>query len=296
MVLVGGHESAQGAELLPLADTAPGLVATAAGRPLHNVLSSLLADDERPVVVVPMTFGRNPTVVADTAKTLKWLEGAGGGRLVLADAFGSIDHLTAWLRAAATVVRGRTPDAAVVIGADAANPFDDAELHRVAHLVRTHGAGNAVEVALLHDDADVAQALHRTRLLGNERAVVVPAGFRRAMPLPWGEGAFAGAEFYGPLLGEQAMLRIIRERSRHALHELSHGRTGIESGLQADHGHGYAHSHAFDDHGHGHDHGHDHGHTHGHGGHSHDHAHNQGGGQGQGGEHGHEHPVGIRSL
>ncbi|MFF3039822.1 hypothetical protein, partial [Arthrobacter citreus] len=82
VVLVGGHESGNGADLAFVPDLVPGALITPAGRPLHNLLTRLLArsteagSDPRPVVVLPMTFGRNPTLVADTAKTLRWLGAA----------------------------------------------------------------------------------------------------------------------------------------------------------------------------------------------------------------------------
>ncbi len=293
MVLVGGHESNNGADLSFAADLVPGALITPAGRPLHNTLTHLRGSSQigsgaepAPIVVLPMTFGRNPTLVADTAKTLSWLgvQGSSSGTasspvpIVLADAFGTGDHLTAWLRAAATEVRRRAPEAAVLICADAANPFDDAELHRIAHLVRTHGAGNPVETATVDDTTGLLTALNRLRLLGSTQTVVVPAGFRRVAsvrgkPVPFGEGGFADAGFYGALLSEQAVLRVIRERVRDALHNLGHGRTGIEAGLTADHGHGYAHSHAFEEAN----------------GHSHAHHH------GAAGSHPHNHPIPIRS-
>lgn len=269
VVLVGGHESGNGTDLSFLADYLPDAHITPAGRPLHNLLTQLrgrkrLASDPAPVVVLPMTFGRNPTLIADVAKTLKWLEAgadASGLPLVLADPFGTGDHLTAWLRAAATNVHHRAPEAGMLIMADAANPFDDAELYRISHLVRTHGAGNQVETATVESPAEVVDAVKRLRLLGSTETVVVPAGFRQTAtlhgdPLPFGEGALADAGFYGSLLSGQAALRVIRERVLDALHNFEHGHNGIEAGLQADHGHGYAHSHAFDAaNGHSHTHG-----------------------------------------
>ena len=279
-MLVGGHESDSGADLSFVTDYLPDTLITPAGRPLHNALARLRGRNRYgtggspvPVVVLPMTFGRNPTLVADTAKTLRWLaaESPGSGPdaapLALADPFGTGDHLTAWLRTAATAIRRRTPQAGVLVTADAANPFDDAELYRITHLVRTHGAGNAVEAATVETADALLAAVHRMRLLGSTQTVVVPAGFRRVPymrgeAVPFGEGGFTGASFYGPLLSEQAVLRVIRERVRDALHALGHGRTGIDSGLAADHGHGYAHSHAFDS-------GHEHTHNHGTGTHPH---------------------------
>lgn len=271
LVLVGGHESADGADLEFLRAALPGVVVSPTGRPFHNAVSGLLAADDGPVAVLPMTFGRNPTMVADTAKTLRWLgAGAGAGRVVLCDDFGAIDHLVAWLRKAATETARRRPGAALVITARSSNPFDDAELYRVAHLVRTHGAGTAVEVACVEEDDDVAEAVRRARLLGSEQAVAVPAGFARTSTASWGRGDLARATFYGPLMSEQAVVQVIRQRLAAAEHALSHGQDGIDAGLLADHGHGYAHSHAFEegterdatDRPHPHSHPHPHPHTH----------------------------------
>lgn len=277
MVLVGGHESNNGADLSFVPETLPHALITPPGRPLHNMLTRLRGQSRNdpvrnsaPIVVVPMTFGRNPTLVADTAKTLRWLGVSSPVPLALADPFGTTDHLTAWLRTAAVDVRRRAPQSAVLIVAQAANPFDDAELYRIAHLVRTHGAGNPVEAATVSGIDELVAAVQRMRLLGSAETVVVPGGFLRTATLhgdvvPFDEDGLAGASFYGALLSEQAILRVIRERVRDALHALDHGDTGIDSGLAADHGHGYAHSHAFDD-AHGHSHSHDaaDGHTHSH--------------------------------
>ncbi|HWM17068.1 MAG TPA: hypothetical protein VNP97_10825, partial [Microbacterium sp.] len=71
-ILVGGHESADGADLVRLEALILGAHAARPGRRFHNAVSVALTAGET-VVVVPMTFGRNPTMVADTAKTLKWL-------------------------------------------------------------------------------------------------------------------------------------------------------------------------------------------------------------------------------
>ena len=285
MVLVGGHESSSGADLSFVAESFPGAFVTAVGRPLHNLLTQLRARNGNsrtagpaPVVTLPMTFGRNPTLVADTAKTLRWLGAQSPSHapsyvpLALAAPFGTADHLTAWLRTAAVEVRRQAPNAAVLITADSANPFDDAELHRITHLVRTHGAGNPVETAAVDGADALAAAVERLRLLGSRETVIVPAGFRQTATVSgetvaFGEGRFANASFYGALLSEQAVLRVIQERVRDSLHALSHGRTGIDEGLEADHGHGYAHSHAFDEvggHSHTHPHGTAAGHTHSH--------------------------------
>lgn len=263
LVLVGGHESADGADLAFLTEVLPGVVITAPGHRLHRVTSLAIAETDKPIVVLPITFGRNPTLVADTAKTLSWLSRGSSGRIALANDFGTIDHLTAWLRTAATAVRRASPGSAILITAPAANPFDDAELFRIAHLVRTHGAGNEVEVGVVRDDQDVALAIDRLRRLGSDEIVVVPASFQRRSTVTFGEREFAHARFYGPLMTEQSVLRVIRDRRDEAIHRLDHGQNGIDVGLQADHGHGYAHSHAFEA---------GQGHPHIHGGHEHEHG------------------------
>ncbi|MFI2754203.1 sirohydrochlorin chelatase [Cellulomonas sp. P22] len=265
-VLVGGHESRQGADLERLLAVLPGALVTAPGRALHDRVRALLESGAGPIAVLPMTWGRDPVAVADTARTLHWLSTGTGtdaarGRLALCEPFGTIDHLVALLRMAATRTVAAQPDAALVIAAPRADPFDDAELHRVAHLVRTHGAGLEVAVACVDTDADLAHAVGRERLLGADGVVVVPAGFAESSPAP---AALDGASFYGPLLSDRAMARIVEERVATAVHELDHGRDGIDEGLEADHGHGYAHSHESvpGSGAHPHTHGHQHQHQH----------------------------------
>ncbi|SFJ95288.1 hypothetical protein [Cellulomonas sp. KH9] len=241
-VLVGGHESARGADLERLRGALPGAVVCAPGRSLQDAVRAGLAVGPEPVIVLPMTWGRDPVMVADTARTLRWLAaGSGRGRIALADQFGTIDHLVALLRAAATRTAARQPGAGLVLAAPGADPFDDAELHRVAHLVRTFGTGLEIGVACVGTDADLARAVQRVRLLGAQDVVVVPAGFAATAPCA---DALDGAAFFGPLLSDTALLRIVRERLAAAEHDLQHGHDGIEEGLEADHGHGYAHSHA----------------------------------------------------
>lgn len=232
-VLVGGHERGRRSDVV------------APGRQLQQAVIDALI--EQPVVVVvPMTFGRDPAMVADTAKTLRWLAPSHPGRVALAAPFGTADHLVALLRGAARRAREADPDAGLIVAAPASNPFDDAELHRLAHLVRVHGAGIPVEVALLDDDADVVVAHDRLRRLGVPSSVVVPAGFGCG-PVPVD---VAGLSAHGPLLGEAAIARIIGSRADEARHVLlDHGDDGIAAGLDADHDHGYAHTH--------HDHHHD---------------------------------------
>ncbi|MBC2933075.1 cobalamin biosynthesis protein CbiX [Nocardioides sp. zg-1228] len=255
-VLVAGHESDGGAALAPIADTL-GAVVTTSGRPLHDVVTALLTEGEGRVVVVPMTWGRDPVMVADTAKTLRWISAtAGAGRVAQSADFGTVDHLVAWLRRAAERVSTR-PGTTLVVTAPSGDPFDDADLHRVAHLARTHGAGVPVEVACVAEPGDLAEVVRRARLLGADRVVVVPAGFARTPPA----GLPEDASFFGPLLSEEAVLEVIRRRVAAAEHDLRHGHDGIAAGLLADHGHGYAHSHAFEHGGEGDSHGHSHGHS-----------------------------------
>lgn len=264
LILVGGHESSQGKDLGYLAEALPGVRIVTAGRSLQTALNDALATTTANVVVLPMTIGRNPTLVADTAKTMKWLaDSGGGGRLALSGSFGTPDHLTAWLRTAATKIHSSGDNSALLLLAAKANPFDDAELFRIAHLVRTHGTGSEVEVACVGNDAEIAAALGRLHLLGHESVVIIPAGFAQTCTAPLGQGAFKGATFHGPILTPQAVLQVINDRFAAACHELSHGRDGIAAGLSADHGHGYAHSHAFEEgQGHTHTHGLTHSHTH----------------------------------
>ncbi|QMW66084.1 cobalamin biosynthesis protein CbiX [Mumia sp. ZJ1417] len=243
-VLVGGHESAQGSDLVSLLDALPGAVVTPPGRALRDAVTTHLAADEARVAVLPMTWGRDPVMVADAAKTLSWIAAsAGAGRVALCPSFGTIDHMVAWLRRAATETARQCHGSGMLVTAPSSNPFDDAELHRIAHLVRTHGAGVQVEVACVAATADLAHAVDRARLLGSDDVVVVPAGFARTAPagLP-----SEHATFFGPLLSERAVLDVIRRRVGAAQHDLSHGLDGIAAGLLADHGHGYAHSHAFE--------------------------------------------------
>ena len=263
-VLVAGHESAGGTELAGLAAALPGASLTVAGRPLHDVVQARLAARADVVTVLPMTWGRDPVLVADSARTLSWLRaGAGAGRVALAEPFGAVDHLTSLLRLAVTRATARHPGATVLIAGRRADPFDDAELHRVAHLVRTHGPGTAVEVACVAGPEDLARAVDRARLLGAEQVVVVPAGFGTTVP---GATDRQDVHLGGPLLPVAVMAQVAGRRVADARHALQHGDDGIDAGLLADHDHGYAHSHAVegDEHGHAHPHGHAHGHGHPH--------------------------------
>lgn len=282
VILVGGHESADGADLVRFDDVTENVSVAPAGRGLHNAVSAFLAAGDT-VVVLPMTFGRHPTMVADTAKTLKWLAPRHPGRLALAAPFGQSDHLVAWLRTAANRARATDPHTALLVVAPHSNVFDEAELHRLAYLVAAHGALPDVAVAIADDSPELAAAVERRRLLGATHVAAVPAGFAPSLPA-------TDATDLGPLMTHAAVGRVVRTRVRDALEALDAGYDGIDAGLEADHGHGYAHSHAFEageaGHGHSHPHPHTHSHPHPHthpDGTTHTHTHD--------GPHGHESAV-----
>ncbi|MDG4860477.1 cobalamin biosynthesis protein CbiX, partial [Streptomyces sp. T-3] len=207
---------------------------------LLDAVSEALSTGEGPVCVVPMTLGRDPKLIADTARALHWLaEGAGAGRLVLSEPFGTKDHLTGWLRAAAgKAATAGVPRTAILVTAPAAGPFEDADLFRVARLVRQYGHHRLVEVAFAGGDPDLAEGAERCRMLGAERVVMIPAAFGTS-----GADQVAGAEDGGPLLSASAIDGVIAARTAEALHRLAHGDNGIAAGRDAEHGHGYAHSH-----------------------------------------------------
>ncbi|MCC2314728.1 hypothetical protein [Cellulomonas xiejunii] len=259
VVLVGGHESADGADLAPVVQQLPEAAVSTPGRSLLGQVRAALAGSDAPVVVLPMTWGRDPVMIAETARTLRWVAGGDAhGRVALSEPFGTTDHLIALLRTAATRTATRWPGSGLVVSAPRASPFDDAELHRVAHLVRVHGAGLEIGVACVGEPADLTLAVDRVRALRAGHVAVVPAGFATACPEA---DALADVDFVGPLMTTSAVLRVVRERTVGALHDLEHGHDGIAAGLDADHGHGYAHSHGPDGE-----------HTHTHGDHAHTHA------------------------
>ncbi|MCX4744966.1 cobalamin biosynthesis protein CbiX [Kitasatospora sp. NBC_01287] len=254
LILVGGHESGAGSRLRPLltGDVRAGEVrAVGVGRELAAAVAGALAASERPVCVVPMTLGRDPRLVADTARTLRWLADQDRpGRIALCDPFGDAAHLIGWLRAAAGRTRATEPDeTAVLVSAPAAGPFEDAELFRIARLVRQYRTHRWVEVAFEGGDPGIAEGVERCRRLGARQVVVLPAAFGPAPTAP-------GAEDGGPLLSARAVAGVLRARTAIALDRLRHGEDGIAAGLGAEHGHGFPHSH-----GHGPGHGHSHSHT-----------------------------------
>ncbi|WP_051967523.1 sirohydrochlorin chelatase [Kitasatospora mediocidica] len=256
LVLVGGHESARAADLRQFcsdsADSSPdgspdsgafgAFRAVPVGRELATAVTDALAHADRPVCVLPMTLGRDPGLVADTARALRWLTATGHrapGRIVLAEPFGTPAHLIGWLRAAAGRTAGaRREDCAMLVTAPAAGPFEDAELFRVARLVSRYGTHRRVEVAFDGGDPSPPEGVQRCLRLGARRVVLLSAGFGPASTRP-----VQDAEDGGPLLGAPALAAVLRARTAAALHRLAHGDDGIAAGLDAEHGHGYAHTH-----------------------------------------------------
>lgn len=292
VIAVCGHEAAHGEALRDL--EALGVVVVSSGRELYRAVA-----EHRPgtgqVCVVPMTLGRDPRLVADTARTLRALPSDGGSRetrVLLAEPFGTTTHLIAWLRAAA----GRVPaTSSVLVTAPAGDPFDDAELYRVASLVHRYGRQPLVEVAFMGGGPDPAEGVRRCLLLGADRVVLLPAAFAvpevPAVPDTAGRpGARIGCT--GPPVPRAALTRVLAERVADARRRWNErADDGITAGLSAadDHGHGHTHPP-----GEGHDHGHEHGtgHTHAPGGEGHTHSHSHDHDHDHGHDHGHTHPPG----
>lgn len=287
VVLAGGHESDGGRDLAALVGRVPAApeyvvhAAAAAGRPLAEAVRSALASGDAPVCVVPMTLGRDPGLIADTARALRWLAaGEGRGRLALTAPFGAAEHLIGWLRAAASASAATATAAgedALLVTAPAAGPFEDAELFRIARLVRQYGRHRRVEVAFTGGDPDPAEGVRRCRLLGADRVTAVPASFGPALPAGPSGGLLTGSTAGsatgltgedvrdgGPLLRPSAIAGVVAARTAAALHLLGHGEDGILAGLDAEHGHGYAHSHGPGEQHHSHSHTPTHHHPHPH--------------------------------
>ncbi|MEU2021731.1 cobalamin biosynthesis protein CbiX [Streptomyces sp. NPDC016469] len=251
VIAVCGHEAAYGRALDGL--LGPDVSVVANGRALFRAVAAHRRRGE-PSTVVPMTLGREPGLVADTARTLRAVPAAGPGAVLLAEPFGTAQHLVAWLRAAA----GRAPaDAALLVTAPSGDPFEDAELHRVAALVRRYGRHTLVEVAFDGGDPDPAEGVRRCGLLGAERVALLPASFAEIGPV--GAQPVPVADI-GPLVQVPALRRVLDERVADAHRRLrEHGDDGITAGLAAADHHGHAHTHSPGE-GHGHAHGHPHAH------------------------------------
>jgi hypothetical protein len=237
VVIVGGHEDGARVTVDPLVEFGPPLCAASARQQLGEAVHQALDDSDMPVCLVPMTLGRDPRLVADTARTLTSLtQGAAAGRVMLAEPFGNATLLTGWLRVAvagAARQHGGT-DLAVLLTANAANRFDDAELFRIAHLVKVQAGVRWVEVAFRGGDPDLAEGVDRCERLGARRVAVIPADFGPATDTPM-PGVIDG----GPLLAPSAISGMLATRIAGAMLKLSHGDDGIAAGLDADHGHGH---------------------------------------------------------
>lgn len=220
-----------------------GIPAARPGRDLADVVTGLAhtpAGEGGVVVVVPMTFGRAPTVIADAARTLRDVRGRlpGGARVALAAPFGDATLLVSRLRA---VIRRHGAVRSALVVSRAIDPFADAELYRVARLARQYGRPGLVEVAFHggdEPDPDLGEGLERVRTLGGGRPALVSATLAPApvtgLDLP-GEGV--------PLFGAAPIRSVLDTRVADAVHRLDHGDDGIDAAHDAEDGHGYAHSH-----------------------------------------------------
>ncbi|MFJ8857475.1 cobalamin biosynthesis protein CbiX [Streptomyces sp. NPDC102451] len=258
VVAVYGHEAGDGEALRDLAG--PEVLVVPGGRELIRALAGLRRSGEQ-ACVVPMTLGRDPELVADTARTLRALPAGQTSGTLLAEPFGTGRHLVAWLRAAAA----RTPGtSALLVTAPAGGLFDDAELYRIARLVHGYGSHRLVEVALTGGDPDPAGGVRRCGMLGASRVTLLPAAFH--LPeLPVVPGTEVTSA--GPTVSRAALARVLAERVADAGLRWSRGRDdGIATGLTAADDHGHSHTHPpGEGHDHGHPHPHPHGHPHGHG-------------------------------
>jgi len=256
VVAVHGHESPDIGALRDLCG--PQVVLVGRGRELFERVRGLLARPQR-VCVVPMTLGRDPELAADAARALRALGPVGPvgeRRVVLAEPFGTSQHLVGWLRAAAERVPAST---ALLVTAPASDPFADAELYRVARLVRQYGEHRLVEVAFSGGDPDVDEGLRRCRALGAGRIALLSASFTPPKAHgPCRSDTDEGVLAAGPLLSSAVVARVLDARVVQAWHRFDlHGWDGVDAALDAAHGHGFGHSHSHDhDHSHGHEHEH----------------------------------------
>lgn len=232
VILACGHECPDPAYLQAVD---PSWTVVARGRALTEAITAVRGWSPDPVCVVPMTLGRDPALIADTARALSWARReSDSSPPILAAPLGAADHLIGWLRGRAVA----TAADAVLVTAPVADPFADAELFRIARLVRQFGAAHLVEVGLLGGDPDVATGVDRCRRLGADRITVLPA-WLGASPRVESDDVVDG----GPLLGAAALRGVVAARVAEALHGAGHGHDGIDAGLDAEHGHGFAHSH-----------------------------------------------------
>jgi hypothetical protein len=237
VVLAGGHEGGASVQVKPLAEHGPILRAASADQTLAEAVQQALDSSDQPVCVVPMTLGRDPRLVAASARTLMVpAGGAAAGRVMLAEPFGSSILLTGWIRVAVNRAAADldTADLAVLLTANAANPFDDAELFRIARLVKVQDDLPWVEVAFHGGDPDLAEGVERCGRLGAGRVAAIPADFGTT-PAALMSGVIDG----GPLLSPSTISGMLATRVTTAIHKLSRGDDGIAAGLDADHEHGH---------------------------------------------------------
>lgn len=242
---------AAGAEARGLPDL--GIPVAAPGRELERALAQVAAGElegAKPaeVVVVPMSFGREPTLTADCSRTLSAYRAAATRadsrplRVALSAPLGTSGDLIAHLRSA---MRRAGSSEGVLVVSPSIDPFADAELFRIARLARQYGTPELVEVAFdggTEPDPTLAAGLERCRLLGSTRPALIPAHLGPAPVVAPATGdRLPGA---GGYLCSPAVLRsLIATRVAAASHLLAHGDDGIGAGAHAEDGHGYAHSH-----------------------------------------------------
>lgn len=239
-----------------------------------------------PIVIVPMTTGRNRVLLSDLGRHCRWLmSGNPSVSLAIAapvgDSTAVVAALRARLRGCADAGSSSTPCA--IIESAHIDPFADAELHRLAYLAWVNGAGVEPFVAIDGGVPDRAEVERRIAALGMDlRAVIRADLLPPSAPVPAVEAM--------PLWSPAALVTLVKARVAGALHLLNdHHDDGIDAAFWADHSWGFAHSHGSEDgdaHGHGHSHDHDHAHDHTH---SHTHSHDHGHSHAHGHTHDHEH-------
>ncbi|OIV39434.1 hypothetical protein BIV57_00935 [Mangrovactinospora gilvigrisea] len=240
VIAVAGYESAFGEALRGLMPA--GVEVAARGRELHRLAAGLTGRGQV-VCVVPMTLGRDPRLVADTARTLLALPAAQRAGVMLSAPFGTPVHLIGWLRGLAR----RTPaDHALLVTAPTGGIDEDAELFRISRTVRQYGRHRLVETALAGGDPDPAEGVRRCRLLGARRVALLPAAFGTAEAPAGAAPADGTVRAVGPLLGPAGLAGVLRARVAEAVHRREHGIDGLAAGAAADHDHGPAHSHGPD--------------------------------------------------
>ncbi|MFD9945446.1 sirohydrochlorin chelatase [Nonomuraea sp. NPDC059023] len=224
ILLAAGAESL-GGRCLPTLLGPDALRICAVDRELRSAIS------RRPAVVVPMTLGRDPDLSPVAAQALRWAaRGRAEGELLLARPLAGTGHLVGWLRAALVHAR-LTAASAVLLVAPAIGPEPDAELFKIARLVRQFTPVRWVEVALSGGDPDVDESVERCRLLGAEEVVLVPASF---VPAP----ARPGTRTAGPLLGRASLITLIHRRATEAEHRWSgHRDDGLAEPMPHTHTH-----------------------------------------------------------